>query len=258
MRRITAGVLSVVLLAACSSGASPPSPSKSLLLVDGVPPSIDGQPVLRADDLRAAIASSRDDAPFLAGGWLQSHGVVRSCPMEPVGYGPMQAAVDMCGSFGLYDQPVRGLVIWVAHGDPGLLTPGMIGVDRPVVLELHTHDTRCQLAGCAEEPVLGGVAWLGDIGIADDSLAPHPTRPPTSITQDQAIAKALTEVSFPANSSIRSVNEELRTEALPNEWPLQVDPWVWAIVAVAPVGRSALVVLDYATGAFIESQSPAP
>ena len=233
---------------------SPASPA----LVNGIPASIDGQPVLRGDDLRAAIANSADDTPFLAGGWLQAHVVVRMCPEEPVNPSDAHKALDMCGSFGLYDQPDNGVVMWVAPGDPGLLTSDMFGVIRPVVLELHTHDSRCYFDGCAQEPVLGRFAWLGDIGWVGVSLAPHPTRPPTGITQDQAIAKAFATANFPPDSTVRSVKVELQTEAMPNEWPLQVDPWVWMIVADSPGGQSALVLLDYVTGAFIESDLPAP
>jgi hypothetical protein len=45
------------------------------------------------------------------------------------------------------------------------------GVDRPVVLQLHTHDSRCYFDGCAQEPVLVGVAWLGDTGVEGVSRA---------------------------------------------------------------------------------------
>jgi hypothetical protein len=240
------------------NGASTPTSLASPALDNGIAASIDGQPVLRGDDLRAAIANSADDMPFLAGGWLQSHVVVRACQAEPVNPSDAHKALDMCGSFGLYDQPDNGVVIWVAPGDPGLLTSDMFGVTRPVVLKLHTHDSRCYFDGCAPEPVLGRVAWLGNLGWVGVSLAPHPTRPPTSITQDQAIAKAFAAADFPPASTVRSVKVELQTEAMPNEWPLQVDPWVWMIVADSPGGQSALVLLDYVTGDLIESELPAP
>ena len=239
-------------------GASTPTPLASSVLDSGLPTNIDGQPVLRGDDLRAAIADSADDTPFLAGGWLQSKVIVRACPAEPVNPSEAHEAVNMCGSFGLYDQPDNGVVIWVAPGDPGLLTSDMFGVVRPVVLQLHTNDSRCDFDGCAQEPVLSRVAWLGDTGWVGVSLAPHPTRPPTGITQDQAIAKAFAEANFPADSTVRSVAVELQTEAVPNEWPLEVDPWVWMIVADSPSRQSALVLLGYETGAFIESELPAP
>ena len=235
-----------------------PTVLASPTLINGIPASVKGQPVLRGDDLRAAIANATDDTPFLAGGWLQAHVVVRMCQDEPVNPSDAHKALDMCSSFGLYDQPDGGVVIWVAPGDAGLVTRDMVDVVRPVVLELHTHDSRCYFDGCAQEPVLGRVAWLGGIGWVGISLAPHPTLPPPGITQDQAIAKALAAANLPANSTVRSAKAELQTEAMPNEWPLQVDPWVWMIVADSPDGQSALVLLDYVTGTLIYSALPAP
>jgi hypothetical protein len=42
------------------------------------------------------------------------------------------------------------------------------------------------------------------------------------------------------------------------EVPMDGDPWVWAITLDLPTGSTKLVVLDYVTGDFIESWSPAP
>jgi hypothetical protein len=243
-----------------SSPAPSPVPSPSAL-VDGLPISIDGQPVLRGDDLRAAIASSTDDTPFLAGGYLQSRVSVFNCRVVPADESADAKAIDQCFSFGLYDQLVGGLVIWVSRGDAGLLTADMIGVDRPVVVRLHTHDSRCKQPYCAQTPVLVSVAWLGAIGTGGVSPTPHPTPPPTKVTRDQAIANARAasaEGDFPSNSTVRSVEVELETEALPAWWPQEVDPWVWAIILDAPDGRAELVVLDYVSGDLIYSQSPLP
>jgi len=235
-----------------------PTPSA---LVDGLPTSIDGKPVLRGDDLRAAITSSTDDTPFLAGGYLQSRVSVFNCRVVPADESADAKAIDQCFSFGLYDQLVGGLVIWVSRGDAGLLTADMIGVDRPVVVRLHTHDSRCTQPYCAQTPVLVSVAWLGAIGTGGVSPTPHPTPPVSTITRAQAIANARAagaEGDFPSNSTVRSVEVELETEALPAWWPQEVDPWVWAIILDAPDGRAELVLLDYVTGDLIYSQSPLP
>jgi hypothetical protein len=253
-------IVAALYVALPSGPASSPGPSPAVL-VNGLPTSIDGQPVLRGDDLRAAIANSTDDTPFLAGGYLQSRVSVFNCRNVPADESADQKAIDQCFSFGLYDQLVGGLVIWVSRGDAGLWTADMIGVDRPVVLQLHTHDSRCTQPYCAQTPVLVGVAWLGAIGTGGVSPTPHPTPPVSRITRDQAIANARAasvEGSFPSNSTVRSVDVELETEAIPSWWPQEVDPWVWAVILDAPDGRAELVLLDYVTGELIYSQSPPP
>ena len=147
-----------------TSSPSPTPPPTPGALLNGIPTSFDGQPVLRGDDLRGAIAASTNDTPFLAGGYLQSRVSVFNRLNVPADESADEKAIDQCFSFGLYDQLVGGLVIWVSRGDAGLLTADMIGVDRPVVLRLHTHDSRCTQPYCVQTPVLVSVAWLGDIG----------------------------------------------------------------------------------------------
>lgn len=251
-------VIATALYMALPSGpASSPSPTAGEL-VNGIPTSIDGQPVLRGDDLRATIAGATDDTAFLAGGYLQSRVPVFNCRDIPASESADQQAIDQCFSFGLYDQLVGGLVIWVSRGDAGLLTADMMGVDRPVVVRLHTHDSRCTQPYCTQTPVLVGVAWLGDIGTGGVSPTPHPTPPTTTITRDQAIATATAEGNFPKNATVRSVTVELETEAIPSWWPQEVDPWVWAITFDTPDGSSGLALIDYVTGDFIYAQSPSP
>ena len=242
-----------------TSSPSPTPPPTPGALLNGIPTSFDGQPVLRGDDLRAAIAASTNDTPFLAGGYLQSRVSVFNCLNVPADESADEKAIDQCFSFGLYDQLVGGLVIWVSRGDAGLLTADMIGVDRPVVLRLHTHDSRCTQPYCVQTPVLVSVAWLGDIGTGGVSPTPHPTAPQTSITRDQAIARATAgAVDFPSGATVRSVVVETETEAIPSLWPQEVDPWVWAVKFGAPDGSSGLVLLDYVTGDLIQAQWPFP
>ena len=220
------------------------------VLSDGIPASLDGVPVLRGVELRNRIAASPDSATFLAGGWLQLYSPTRSCP-----YLRPDPAVDRCLSFGLFDQPYQGVVIWISRGDPGLFTPALVEATRAAVLEIHTHDTSCtpDFEGCERWPVLSGVRWLSSSG--PPSPGPTATPPISPLTRADAIARAVAQ--GPAGASVRSLAVELETQAVPEEWPREFDPWVWAVVLETGKGGTELVLLDYLTGEFIESITPA-
>ena len=231
-----------------------PSPLPTLRLgafIDGIPISVDGSPVLRGNVLRDAIASGSDSSPVLAGGWLQAYIPTRFCP-----YQRPDAALDRCLSFGLFDQPYRGSVIWISRGDPGLFTSDLEGVNRAAVLELRTHDARCtpDFEGCEQWPILSGVVWISASAVVPPG--PTSTPPPSSVTRAQAVAQALAE--GPAGASVRFVSVELETQAVPEEWPLEHDPWVWAVLLETGNGKTKLILLDYVTGDFIESVALTP
>jgi hypothetical protein len=73
-------------------------------------------------------------------------------------------AVDLCYSFGLYENSSGGDPLWIGQGDEGLLPTGLSEeANRAVVLLIHTHDPRCSSddTGCDTRPVLSQIVWLG-------------------------------------------------------------------------------------------------
>ena len=240
--------------------SSPPTPAATLGLgptVDGVPVSLNGQPVLRAQVLRDAIAAGTDATPFLVGGWLHE-GDPRpiSCPAS----GP-DFALDVCtNGFNLYDQQVGWTRTQIAAGDPGTIPRQLLGAaDRPVVLFIHTHDGRCtaedeRLFTCSLRPMLTGVAWLGAVATVRPSPTPVGTPPPTSISRTQAIALARRHayarpgVALTVACAAAAPYSQVFTNQVP---PPDPDRWVWAVAFEGGTFRSWLVALDYETGSFI-------
>jgi hypothetical protein len=133
-------------------------------LVEGVPVTIGGVPILRGLALLDKIASSADVEPFLAGGWFHQEPVTRFCPFKR-----FDPAVDWCYSFALYESASAGEPVWISRGVTGTrpLGPFLLPEEayRPVVLEVHTNDPRCTAddTGCDGRPVLDEIVWLGPV-----------------------------------------------------------------------------------------------
>jgi hypothetical protein len=140
-----------------SGSAAPDGQGTPGPLVNGVPGSFGGEIVLQGSDLAAWIAATKDDTPFLAGGWWHQGEVIRACP------NPRSREVVSCIVFELYKDAEGGEKLWVAPGDDGLLPSDYGHLTRPVVLRLHTHDLRCSAddPGCQQRSVLLEVLWLG-------------------------------------------------------------------------------------------------
>jgi hypothetical protein len=128
---------------------------------DGIPLEIDGEAVLRGDDISAKIEASQDDTPFLIGGWASGRIMYRckAGPPEPRTYQQLLP----CGapSVLIMDGPDRedGVVVRAIR-DPGLPRPG------PVVLRVHVRDdlaAKCPaaLTACDGTIVLDEVVWTG-------------------------------------------------------------------------------------------------
>jgi hypothetical protein len=136
-----------------------PMPATPGPLVDGVPESFGGEPVLRGAALADRIAGASSVEPFLAGGWFHKGEVIRFCSFRR-----FDPSVDLCYSFGLYASASGGEPLWVGRGDEGLLPTGLSEeANRAVVLLMHTHDPRCSSddTGCETRPVLTQIVWLG-------------------------------------------------------------------------------------------------
>jgi hypothetical protein len=149
---------------AAESAASPgPSATPALgvgAIVDGIPISVDGQPVLRGQAIPLAIARATDASPFLVGGWLLPlRGLV--CPQMTYGN-----SWSTCNRIGLRDDPKSGSATLIYPGNPPRTLPFAPGdAVQPIVLLIRTHDPSCAWAGappnCSVLPAVVRVAWVG-------------------------------------------------------------------------------------------------
>jgi hypothetical protein len=188
MRQIAFGCLAVLLVAACASPASSrPSASRSSALpsalpspgvtdryLDGLPRTLDSQPVLRGEAALAHAGATADATPFLLGGWMTVvPGLPLSCP----------AVLPSTGSewFAPCGQPAFADVAGDVAGDvvaAGELTFHFLDTSGlqsgPAILRVHVHDPRASQCGgqdtaCGRAMVADAVLWTGDA-----ATAPHP------------------------------------------------------------------------------------
>jgi hypothetical protein len=141
--------------------AVPPSPSATATLgplVDGIPIHISGLPVLAGRDLERWIGQSEDDTSFLAGGWLRKNPPTYYCAIFL-----SDRAVEPCNGVALYPDAEGGNPIWIGPGTVGTMPNDFRDLTRPVVLRVHTHDSRCSTEehGCEQNPVVLDVIWIG-------------------------------------------------------------------------------------------------
>jgi len=180
-------LLSAVLaIAACSGQTGPvpagtaastqePAPAAtSARFADGLPRSIDGQPVLRgAADLDHARATA-DATPFLVGGWITNvPGLGYHCPLMPATGSALW--LFACG------QPTFSDLAGDAQGSlvaAGELTFHFVDTrtleSGPAILRVHVDDPRAaqcgdQASACARAMVVEADLWTGDA-----ATAPHP------------------------------------------------------------------------------------
>ena len=236
---------------------APTSPDALGPIVDGVPTTFGGLPVLRGDALRAAVAASTDATPFLAGGWFQSiysHLIIYCTAVRP------RRTVDACeNGVLLYDGQVGWTRTGLTGGDTSIVEDLLtLTGDRPAVLLVHTHDPACvgvaEAFHCTQLPVVSTVEWLGPIATARPSPTPVGTPPATSISRARAIAVARPHAAERAGVmlKVRCVAVAPYSSVWPHELPPpQPDEWVWSIVFVGGRWASDKVSLDYLTGALV-------
>jgi hypothetical protein len=143
------------------TAAGSPSPSATATpgpLVDGIPIQFSGLPVLRGRDLEPWIGQSEDDTSFLAGGWLHENPPTYYCAIFL-----SDRAVEPCNGVALYPNAEGGNAIWIGPGSVGIMPNDFRDLTRPVVLRVHTHDSRCSTEehGCEQNAVVLEVIWLG-------------------------------------------------------------------------------------------------
>lgn len=226
-------------------------------IVDGVPTTIDGRPVLRGEALRSALAATTDDAPILAGGWFHDQ---RPAPVFcPLILRPAPR-LDLCANgFELFDGALGLRLTKIAAGDLDRSATFALSHEalRPVVLEVGTHDPECtpdvdKAMACLHTPVLRAVPWLGDTPTPRPSASPMPTPPRTPLSRAEAVALAAGRV---AGGALVCAVPALHSAAFGVLDPQGDDPWMWVVVFTLGPDRSALVALDYRTGAFIHSDT---
>ncbi len=189
MKRFALACLAVVLVAACGSSASlgpsashrapnvsstSSSPGVTERYPDGLPRTLDGQPVLRGAAALAHARATPDAMPFLLGGWVTVvPGLPLACPAVLPSTGSEWLAP--CG------QPSFSDVAGDAAGDlvaAGELTFHFLDTSGlpsgPAILRVHVHDPRASQCGgqdtvCGRAMVAEAVLWTGD-----GATAPHP------------------------------------------------------------------------------------
>lgn len=156
----TAGVTASPAMDTSPATASP----SGALYADGIPSTLEGQPVLRPTEAAARAAASTDASPFLIGGWLTGWDPYTGCPRPT---GPEADQVLDQGFCGVYlaETPVIGQVGPVKlHFRVGLSDGRYSG---PVIVRVHTHDplaVSCAAANqdaCAHAVMVDALVWDG-------------------------------------------------------------------------------------------------
>lgn len=189
MRSILIGCLAVLLVAACGSGASfrpsasprasnppsaPSSPGMTGRYPDGLPRTLDGQPVLRGEAALAHARTVSDAAPFLIGGWVTAWaGLPPSCPAVPPSSGGEWLAPCGQPEFSDIAGDTAGNLVAAGELTFHFLDTSGLG-SGAAILRVHVHDPRAgqcggEAAACARAMVADAVPWTGDA-----ATAPHP------------------------------------------------------------------------------------
>jgi hypothetical protein len=161
------------------------SPSGSPVGPDGVPLTIDGQPVLRGPAIEAHILAATDDSPFLIGGNIADFET--NC-FSPIVVSPL---IRPCGSgWNLVVGPsLTGLPLVVVANIPGW------NANAPLVLRVHVHDSRAAACpatfrtACERAIVVDSVAWTGTLG----SSGPSPAGTPIAVADRSVLPACGTE-----------------------------------------------------------------
>ena len=204
-----------------------PSPNQPIVLgANGLPTSINGEPVLIASDGLARALGSNDASTFLVGGWLDDEGML--CPISLGPPKPVLLDTGFCGSapalLGAAPSGPNGpanitladsLYLWPVFLEGSSppepqppLGPGAFNVG--VVLRVHTHDpTAASCAAslrsqCEHAVVVDRVEWLFESGPFPSSVSSGPS--PTHRT----------DPSFHATSSMSTARENQTATALPD------------------------------------------
>ena len=241
-----------------------------VILEDGLPVRVGGEPVLRGAVADDAILRSVDATPILIAGWLRADQAM-SCPIQPGPWNP-------CRAIQLFTAQ-RGGIASAVYPDGARLPIGTVsGADvQAAVLRVHTHDDSCAAgAACAQLPALNGVVWLGAVQRAG-STPISGSAPPDGLSGDVAVAAALSHVTATGPVTALSGVAGPYENVVGGASPVAPDRWVWAIVfsgevrsqgcpptrsepvgACGPPAPTQLIVIDYTDGSFIESDAPAP
>jgi hypothetical protein len=246
-----------------STAALAPTPTPAL--VDGLPITIDGAPVLRGDDVFTALGSAEPGQELLIGGWLASDYVL-SCPALRPGewWNP-------CLAVGLHEAAANGPLAFVYPGpSPTVLPTVEAGFTEPIVFAVHTHDPTCPADNldCQVLPVIDGVAWFGAVEPVPTSFGAAPSG---GLSRADAVAAARAAAEASASGSLRLVSAMAGPYGVvgPGGSDVRGDRWVWAVVfagqfpapdcssGACPSEMTFLVVLDYQSGDVLIEASPA-
>ncbi len=142
--------------------------------VDGLPQTLDGQPVLRGAAALAHARATPDATPFFIGGWVTVvPGLPIACPLVLPSAGAEWLAP--CGQPAFSDQAGDAAGDLVAAGELTFHFLDTSGLQSgPAILRVHVHDPRASECGgqdtpCGRAMVADAVLWTGDA-----ATAPHP------------------------------------------------------------------------------------
>ena len=162
-----------VRLAPAPSGAGA-SPGVTERYADGLPRTLDSQPVLRGDAALAHARTTPDATPFLLGGWVTIvPGLPIACPA--VLPSPGSEWLAPCGQPSFSDLAGNAAGDLVAAGELTFHFFDTSGLPSgPAILRVHVHDPRAAECGgqdtaCGRAMVAEAVLWTGDA-----ATAPHP------------------------------------------------------------------------------------
>ncbi len=141
---------------------------------DGLPRTLDGQPVLRGAAALAHARATPDATPFLLGGWVT---VVPGLPLACPAVLPSAGAewLAPCGQPAFSDVAGDGSGNLVAAGELTFHFLDTSGLQSgPAIQRVHVHDPRASECGgqdtaCGRAMVADAVLWTGDA-----ATAPHP------------------------------------------------------------------------------------
>jgi hypothetical protein len=139
-----------------------PTVATSAATADGIPTTIDGQPVLFGSAAAKAIAASTDATPLLVGGWFHDAKATpdRVCPAVLIyPWGP-------CDNFELFTGKTGSDAIWILDSRPypPIIDELVVSAStRAVVLRIHTHDPLCRgdASWCLPLPIADEIVWTG-------------------------------------------------------------------------------------------------
>lgn len=215
------------------------------------PPSVNGQPVVQiGPDADALIAAATDDSPLYVSGWLLGADRL-SCGLELGTPAPNGVFFADCTATLLRATGDGGasLPIFLSLTGDHLARPGPTQ-QRPVLLQVHTHDPGCLVADCTSKAVFDRVVMYGSARIAPWIVGV--TQPPEGVSMEAAVSMArqyLTDHPMGSGGDLVLLSAEAGPGAVVDEGGAADTTWIWAVTFATADGHETYTVdVDYRHG----------